>query len=91
MFTERVYTLDRIEGESAILNDDAGVSATVPARALPPGVREGIVLQVPLGTGGKPLWARARVDHAETARRLAEAEDRLTRLKKRDPGGDVAL
>jgi hypothetical protein len=91
MPTERFYAVDRIEGRSAVLVDDAGATVTVPTRALPAGAVEGIVLQVPVGPDGQPAWEAAKVDQAETARRRAEAEDRLKRLKKRDPGGDITL
>ncbi|MBI2072103.1 MAG: DUF3006 domain-containing protein [Gemmatimonadetes bacterium] len=91
MPTERLYTVDRIEGASAVLVDDAGATATVPNRALPAGAAEGTVLRVPVKANGQPAWEAARVDPAETARRRAEAEDRIQRLKKRDPGGDIRL
>lgn len=91
MPTERVFVVDRVEGGHAVLVDDGGATVTVATRALPAGAAEGIVLRVPVGPHGQPDWKAARVDQAETARRRAEAQDRLRRLRKRDPGGDVAL
>lgn len=91
MPTERVYVLDRIEGATAVLVDDAGATLDVPVRSLPSGVREGAVLRVSLRADGAPDWSTARVDHAEAARRRAEGEERLKRLRKRDPGGDIKL
>jgi hypothetical protein len=58
---------------------------------LPVTVREGVVLRVRLDAGGKPDWSSATVDDAERERRLQEARDRLERLRRTDPGGDVVL
>lgn len=91
MPVERWYTVDRIEGATAVLVDDDGRTLDVPKRGLPAGAVEGTVLRVPLGKDAKPEWARARVDQDEAARRRAEAQDRIERLKKRDPGGDITL
>jgi len=91
MATERLYAVDRIEGASAVLVDDAGATVTVATRALPAGAAEGIVLLVLVGPDGEPAWKSARVDQAETARRRKEAAERLKRLRKRDPGGDIRL
>lgn len=88
---DRTFVVDRIEGDQAVLVDDAGPTVTVPRRALPAGTVEGMVLRVPVGPDGQPAWSAARVDHAEAARRRAEAEERLRRLRKRDPGGDIRL
>lgn len=88
---DRLYVVDRIDGGRAVLMDDQGNTVTVGTRRLPPLAREGAVLRVGLGAGGEPLWKSAEVDEAETARRRAEAVDRLERLKKRDPGGDIRL
>ncbi len=91
MPAERYYAVDRIEGTRAILVDDAGETLTLKVRQLPPSTAEGAVLSVPLSADGQPAWLAARVDHAETARRRAEASARIDRLKQRDPGGDVTL
>ncbi|HLB37755.1 MAG TPA: DUF3006 domain-containing protein [Gemmatimonadales bacterium] len=91
MSADRVYVVDRIEHRQAVLVDDQGATFTVSTKDLPRGVNEGAVLLVKLEAGGNPRWDTARVDRAETARRHAEAKDRLERLKKRDPGGDIAL
>jgi len=46
---------------------------------------------VPRAEDGKPDWAGAEVDEVERARRLDAARERLNRLGKRDPGGDLTI
>jgi hypothetical protein len=87
-----VYTVDRLEARVAILIDDDGRELEIPRRRLPKNARrEGAVLRVELDGSGEPDWATAAVDAEEEERRLADARDRLNRLKQRDPGGDVVL
>jgi hypothetical protein len=52
---------------------------------------EGAVLLVPLGEVGEPVWGEAERAEDEESDRMEEAEERLDRLRKRDPGGDVDL
>ena len=87
---EAFYTVDRIEREIAVLVGDDGVALDVRCNTLPVGAREGIVLRVPLSDGG-PDWSSCTIDEAERERRLAKARERLARLRKTDPGGDVVL
>lgn len=84
------YSVDRIEGEIAVLVGDDGVALDVRRTALPVRVREGTLLRVPLSDRG-PDWSSCTIDDAERERRLAEARERLARLRKTDPGGDVVL
>ena len=76
-------------GGPRLVGDD-GVALDVRRNALPVRVREGIVLRVPVSDRG-PDWSSCIIDDAERERRLAEARERLARLRKRDPGGDVVL
>ena len=91
MSTERVYAIDRVAEGSTVLIGDDGDIVTVDTAVLPPGTGEGSVLRVPLGDDGEPRWTGAFVDREETDRRLADARQRLERLKRRDPGGDLKL
>ncbi len=91
MSTERVYAIDRVAEGSTVLIGDDGDTVTVDTAVLPPGSEEGSVLRVPLEDDGELRWAGAFVDQEETDRRLADARQRLERLKRRDPGGDVRL
>ena len=78
---ERFYAVDRLEGSSAMLVDDAGKLVTVPRSRLPKNVAPGDVLRVP-ERHGTPDWGTSVVDTRETERRGEE-------LNKRDPGGDT--
>lgn len=91
MSREEWYAVDRIERDRVVLVRDTGDEVTVPRESLPLAVREGSVLRVPLATQGGPDWAGARIDRAETERRLREARDTLRELRRRDPGGDIEL
>lgn len=91
MPARKYYAVDRIKKKRAVLVDDTGDTVEVPVAELPADLREGVVLQVPLGADGSPDWPTAQVDAVETARRLAEAERLLDELRRRDPGGDVKL
>jgi len=88
---EAFYSVDRLERAVAVLVGDDGVGLDVLKRSLPVKVLEGLVLRVRLDAGGKPDWSSATVDDAERERRLQEARDRVERLRRTDPGGDVAL
>ncbi len=88
---EAFYTVDRMEGAIAVLVGDDGVALDVSGNTLPVRVREGFVLRVRLTPDGRPDWSSATVDEAERKRRLEQARERLDRLRKTDPGGDVVL
>ena len=87
---EIVYVVDRFEGKVAVLLGDDDSESTVPRDILPMGVREGSVIRVPIGGQG-PDWGKAVIDDSERQRRDVEARDRLGRLRRRDPGGDIEL
>lgn len=84
------WVVDRLQGDRVVLVADTGHTTEITRSTLPLVPREGMVLAVPSGPDG-PDFTRARHDRAEDERRLAEARDRLDRLKRRDPGGDVTL
>lgn len=87
----RTWVIDRVEGRVAVLvADDDGSRTEVPLARLPAGVGEGAVLGVPR-SDRQPAWEGARVDEGLRQARLDEAESALGRLRRRDPGGDVAL
>ncbi len=88
---EAFYTVDRMEGEIAVLVRDDGTALDVAGKALPVTLRPGSVLRVPLTATGLPDWSSAAVDDAERARRLQRARERLERLRRTDPGSDVVL
>ena len=49
------------------------------------------MLRVPIDRDGNPIWSSAELDEAKGERRLEEAREALDRLRKNDPGGDIAL
>jgi hypothetical protein len=86
----RYYTVDRIEGTTAVVIGDDGSSHDVPLSRLKGVSREDTVLRVPLSRG-RPRWSGAVVDEEERRRRLERSRAALDRLKKGDPGGDIKL
>ena len=88
---EEFYSVDRIEGELAILVGDSGEEHSVQLHQLPGGTTEGTVLRVMRDADGRLAWQSAQIDQAEAKRRTQEAEDLLNKLRRRDPGGDVEL
>ena len=84
--------VDRIEGSRAVLIDDEEKDHQIAASALPKdGRAEGAVLDVPVEVDGTISWDRAVRNPEEEKRLRADAEERLKRLRARDPGGDVEL
>lgn len=90
MRDELLYTVDRLEGDDAVLVDDDGRELPIPRRSLPEGVAEGTVVRVPF-PAGRPEWSLARIDRAATERRWQDGAALLQGFKKRDPGGDLRL
>jgi hypothetical protein len=85
------FSVDRIEADNAIVEDDEGKRITVGVEALSPRPREGMVYSVLVDGAGKPVWASARVDDAEAARRKTELKQKMDALRKNDDGRDVKL
>lgn len=70
------FSVDRIEGDLAVLEDENGVLQTVPLAQLPPDTREGSVLRLENG-----VWT---LDADEAARRRAEALHLQALLRKKN-------
>jgi hypothetical protein len=85
------FSVDRFEGNVAVLVSDTGDSVEMPRFELPKGLREGSVLRVPFGLQNRPDWSRAVLDKEEEERRRKEAQRTLDELKHSDPGGDITL
>jgi hypothetical protein len=86
----RYFTVDRIEGTTAVLLGDDRATFDVPLSALPKSAGEDSLLRAPVTAGG-PDWNRAVLDHAERERRLSRSRAALNDLKRQDPGGDITL
>lgn len=90
MPNERLYVVDRIEGELVVLVDEeTGEGVNMDSWELPL-VDEGMVLRVSI-QDDRPKWATAAIDQDETTRRREDAKEILENLKRRDPGGDVTV
>lgn len=84
--------VDRLEGEVVVVEIDGGALLDFPRWMLPPAVAEGDVLHADAAAGPNGEWrVEIRTDAAETEAARREAEERLQRLRQRDPGGDVRL
>ena len=89
--TERIWVVDRIEREVAVLvADENQEMLDIALDILPDRLREGSVLKVAEDMDG-PLWASASLDEESKLERLREAEEVLDELRERDPGGDIVL
>ena len=89
---QEIWVVDRIEGDRAVLVEDGtGRSLNVSRSLMSVGVDEGAVLKVPVTEEGQADWSLAVLDEELRRRRIAEAQNILEQLKKRDPGGDVVL
>lgn len=73
-------TVDRIEGEWAVLESPAGTTFDVPVELLPEGTAEGDVL----------TWG-LQPDPEGTAARRERLAERFRQLTEEDDGGDLSL
>jgi len=86
------FVVDRREGNTLCIQDKNGRNSDVPVGELPRDCRaEGAVLDVPINELGEPIWRQATRNRAEEAILRQEANSRLDRLRRLDPGGDVDL
>ena len=89
---DALFVVDRRDGSVVILVDDSGNIVEIDGGSLPAECRaEGAVLRVPLDSASQPIWQKAIRDKVEEKRRLELNADRLKKLRRRDPGGDVSL
>ncbi len=89
MSTERLYVVDRIEGEFAVLIDEDQRSVDAPLDRFQLPLHEGLPLRVPIGDKGAPQWGKAEIDQRGFDR--GETNAMLEEWRGRDPGGDVKL
>lgn len=88
---ERIYVVDRLQGDVVVLVGDDSGAVEVSRSELPVEVAEGDCLRVPVAEDGTGAWQRARIDEELREQRLRENQKVLDELRKRDPGGDVVL
>jgi hypothetical protein len=70
---------------------DDGLVVNVDRSTLALQLSEGDVLEVDVTEEWERDWATARPAPRETRRRQEDAEARLERLRRKDPGGDIEL
>lgn len=83
--------VDRLEADLVVVELDDGRTLDLPRWMLPPELHEGDVIAVRAEAAGDDWRVLARVDAAETSRRRSDAREAITRLRARDPGGDISL
>lgn len=89
--TQRTWTVDSIEEGIAAVEEQDGRMIRVPAWLLPDGVREGDVVAVTREGEHDAAVLTFRVDREATERALARSREQVSRLRSRDPGGDIVL
>lgn len=83
------FVIDRFEGDFAAVELEGGRMVDLPAWMIPVGARPGDVVRVQHETGPEGNAVRLTLDPGATAAGRKEAETRLRRLRRRDPGGDL--
>ena len=86
---EEKWIVDRIEGNLAVVEDEAGQTFDVPADVLPADVKEGDVLGVARGPEGSINSVRR--DAEATLERRRKMETMVDGLRGRDPGPEFEL
>ncbi|CAN5446449.1 hypothetical protein BH24GEM3_BH24GEM3_23800 [soil metagenome] len=84
--------VDRFEGDLVVVEADGDRFLDLPRWLLPSRLREGDVVtaQADTGESGERRLVLS-VDRAATQAARQEAEALLSRLRRRDPGGDIQL
>lgn len=87
--------VDRFAGDLVVVEVDGDRFLDLPRWLLPSGLREGDVVTAQVEAGERGEGGERRVvlavDRAATEAARQEAEALLTRLRRRDPGGDLQL
>jgi len=83
--------IDRYEGDLAVVEVDGRGFVDLPRWLLPAGARADDVLAATVDAGPERATITIARDAAATARARDAARAAVERLKRRDPGGDVAL
>ena len=89
---EHRLVVDRFEGDLVVVEVDGGEFRDLPRWLFPEGLAEGdVVIAGRSVESGDAARIELRVDREATEAGRKEAGEILERLKKRDPGGDLAL
>jgi Protein of unknown function (DUF3006) len=85
----RALIIDRFEGDVVVVEVVGGTGTfDLPRWLLPTSAKEGDVITA---ASDEPGSLRLAVDPAATALRRERATGKVEELRKRDPGGDIAL
>jgi hypothetical protein len=88
---KRIWAVDRIEGEVAVLVSDTNNRIVeVSLKKLPEGTKEKSILHI-FERRDQPIWGSAVLDESIEVQRKKKAEAIVEDLKKRDPGGDIEI
>ena len=88
---KRIWAVDRIEGEVAVLvSDTSNRIVEVNLKKLPEGTKEKSILRV-FERKDQPVWSSAVLDESIEVGKESETGRIIEGLKKRDPGGDVVI
>ena len=88
---KRIWAVDRIEGDIAVLVSDADSKAIqVSLTKLPEGTEEKSILHV-FERRDQPVWSSAVLDESIEVQIEGDAEKIVEDLKQRDPGGDIKV
>jgi len=88
---KRIWAVDRIEGDVAVLVSDADSRAVqVSLTKLPEGTEEKSILHV-FERRDQPVWNSAVLDESIQIEKESDSEEIVEDLKQRDPGGDITI
>ena len=88
---KRIWAVDRIERDIAVLVSDADNRIVeVDLKNLPEGAEEKSILHV-FERKDQPVWSSAVLDESVQVEKESESEEIVEDLKQRDPGGDIQI
>ena len=88
---KRIWAVDRIEGDVAVLVSDTNNRIVeVNLKKLPKGTKEKSILHI-FERRDQPIWGSAVLDESIEVQRKKEMEAIVEDLKQRDPGGDIKV
>lgn len=88
---KRIWAVDRIERDIAVLVSDADNRIVeVDLKNLPEGTEEKSILHV-FERKDQPVWSSAVLVESIEVQKESESEEIVEDLKQRDPGGDIQI
>jgi len=88
---KRIWTVDRIEGDVAVLVSDTNNRIVeVSLKKLPEETKEKSILHI-FERRDQPIWGSAVLDESVEVQKESESEEIVGELKQRDPGGDIKI